>query len=241
MALIRDRIRAVLFDYGNTLIEFGPPQVEHEYGALVRTLTGMFGSCDAGRLRAVRDRQIVAPFSDDYRESDFRAICGELIQELYRFVPTEEHVDALVKARYASFLHVVELPDGVVPVLRTLGQRYRLALISNYPNSASILDSLAKIGLTEMFEAIVISGTVGYVKPHPRPFEVTLEQLRLAPGDCVYVGDNWLADVQGAKRIGMQAIHTSQYAPYERFDPADGDYEPDARITHLSELIPLLL
>jgi FMN phosphatase YigB (HAD superfamily) len=92
-----------------------------------------------------------------------------------------------------------------------------------------------------VFESITISGDVGYAKPHAKPFEVMLSQLGLSPAECVYIGDNWLADVQGSKRIGMYAILTTQYATYERFDPARGGYSPDVRIDHIKELESLFL
>jgi FMN phosphatase YigB (HAD superfamily) len=63
-----------------------------------------------------------------------------------------------------------------------------------------------------------------------------LEGLELEAGQCVYIGDNWLADVQGAKGIGMRAILTTQHVPYEKFERREGDHEPDARIGHLGEL-----
>ncbi|MBW1861384.1 MAG: HAD family hydrolase [Deltaproteobacteria bacterium] len=241
MPIIPADIRAIIFDFGNTLIEFGPRQIEYEYAALQKALTEMFGTCDTQHIKAIRDRQIVAPFNNDYKENDIRAICAELIKDAYDVVPSAEQVDILLQVRYDSFLHVVELPEGVLPLLEKLQRRYCLAMISNYPSSRTTLDSLAKIGLAEMFEAVVISDDVGYVKPHPRPFEAMMVYIGFAPEQCVYIGDNWLADVQGAKRIGMRAIHTTQYLPYEFFDPAEGDYEPDTRISHIDELESLLL
>jgi len=138
-------------------------------------------------------------------------------------------------------MEVVELPENVLPLLMKLSKRYRLSLISNYPCSRSIQDSLQKIGLSGVFEAVVISADVGYVKPDARPFEALLSELELAPSQCICIGDNWLADVQGGKRAGMYTIFSQQYTPYERFQRAAGDYDSDARITHLDDLEALLL
>ena len=87
----------------------------------------------------------------------------------------------------------------------------------------------------------MISADIGYVKPDARPFEALLSQLELAPSQCIYIGDNWLADVQGSKRAGMYSIFSRQYTPYERFDRTAGDDDPDARISHLDDLEALLL
>jgi len=197
-----DKIKAVCFDLGNTLIEFGPKQVLRLYTLLEKALTEMFGSCDEARLKAIRDRQITAPFRNGFKEDDLSALCKELIQGLYNITPDQHQVDKLVQVRYESFVHVIELPDGVLTLLEKLRQRYRIGLLSNYPCGRSIRDSLEKIGLSNMFESIVVSGEVGYVKPHARPFETLLSYMGLSPSDCVYIGDNWLADVQGCQADG---------------------------------------
>jgi len=165
----------------------------------------------------------------------------ELIQGLYNTTPSEEQVNILFDTRYNAFLQIVELPNNVLPLLNSLSEYYRLALVSNYPCGKCIRDTLNKIGLTDKFETIVISGEVGYVKPHPIPFETMLKSLNLKAKQCIYVGDTWLDDIQGAKRIGMQAIQTTQYVPYKTFPPSDGDYQPDAIISHLNESKHLLI
>ena len=241
MPIATDKTKALCFDLGNTLIEFGPKQVAYKNDALEELLEELFGFCDSERLKAIRDRQILAPYENGYRENDLAAVCDELIREAYDVEPQPEHVQALVRNRYETFVHIVELPEGVLPLLDKLRQRYQLGLLSNYPCGQSIRDALDKTGLTEMFEAIVVSGEVGYAKPHPTPFETLLGQLGRSPSECVHIGDNWLADIQGAKRLGMGAILTTQYVPYESFEPHEGDHPPDVSIEHLDELEELLL
>lgn len=234
-------IEAVCFDLGNTLIEFGPRQIANQFAALQEALESQFGDCDPDRLKEIRNRQLAAPFRNGYVENDLRAICRELVVEIYGVQPDDNEVDQLMEARFKAFLDDVELPDGVQALLDELGRRYRLALLSNYPCSRSILAGLEKIGLTRFFESTTVSGDVGYVKPHRRPYEVMLAELALAPGSCVYVGDNWLADVQGSKRMGMFSIHTTQYRPYETIEPVEGDFSPDLQIDHFRELESVFL
>ena len=241
MSVQPDQTKALCFDLGNTLIEFGPRQIAHQYELLKGALEEMLGPCDGAALKAVRDRQIVAPYSNGYRENDLRECGAELIREIYEVEPEDHQVDALVEARYQAFMDGVEVTGEVLELLGKLQTRYRLALLSNYPCGRSIRDGIAKLGLAEFFACIVVSGEVGFVKPHPRPYELMLEGLGLNADQCVYVGDNWLADVQGAKGVGMRAVLTTQHVPYERFEPKEGDHQPEARIGNLAELEGLFL
>ena len=240
MAFLSDAVSTLVFDYGNTLIEFGRKQLNSNHEAIAETLELLFGACDKERLIDIRNRQILAPFINGYRENIFSEICGELISLLYEKVPDDNGIDQLTRARYDAFISSVSLPDGVLDLLESLKQRYRLALLSNYPCGQSIRDSLDNIGLTPMFEAVVVSGDVGYVKPHSRPFEVLLNKMGVPTSECVLIGDNWLADIQGAKQMGMQAVFTTQYESPEYLKPREGDHEPDAQITHIDQLRGLL-
>ena len=240
MTFKHDTVSTLIFDYGNTLIEFGRKQLDINHKAIAETLVTLFGDCDIEQLKRIRDRQILAPYRTGFRENVFPEICGELIRQLYDETPDENGIKKLTSARYDAFVDCVSLPDGVLDLLEALDHRYRLALLSNYPCGQSIRDSLDKIGLTPMFETVVVSGDVGYVKPHPRPFEVLLNTMAVSSSECVLIGDNWLADIQGAKQMGMQAILTTQYESSEQFKPRDGDHEPDARIRHINELRGLL-
>jgi putative hydrolase of the HAD superfamily len=241
MPFSKNGIKAVLFDYGNTLIEYGPKQVEAQYTALETVLSGMFGHCDSTRLKAIRDRQALAPYHNGYVENDMELITSELIEELYGIVPEDVQIGALIETRYKSFVHAIEVSGDVPSLLIRLRDQYRLGLISNYPCSRSIEGSLEKTELRDFFETVVVSGDLGYAKPHSKPFETMLGHLKLHSEECLFVGDNWLADVQGAKRMGMPVILISQYTPYDEFKPSDGDHQPDATISHLSELDALLL
>ena len=125
--------------------------------------------------------------------------------------------------------------------MERLRSHYRLGLLSNYPSGGTIRESLRNLGIAHLFESVVVSGDVGYIKPHPKPFEIILEQLALSPHQTVMVGDSWLADIEGAKRIGMQAILLTQYAPHGQACQSAGDHQPDVSISCLTALETLLL
>lgn len=244
MPLDTTNIDCILFDYGNTIIEFSRRQIAMLDEALTAGLARHFAAPDPKAVATIRDRNRLAPYAGDppeYRENDIVEITENLIRELYGCAPDPAVVADLVRARYDAFLAVLETPEYVPGILEQLRKRYRLAVVSNYPVGDAIRDGMAQSGIDRFFEIIVVSGDLGYCKPHPAPFEAALAHLGTAPERAVYVGDNWLADVQGAKRLGMQAVRTHQWTPPEPFGPQPGDYLPDAEINHFTELPRLLL
>ncbi len=230
------RIKAVLFDYGNTLIPFARPQMDACDSALCAAMERHFGPVDRERLKEIRDVDRLAPFNNGYRENDLTEIATSLIRRLFDRQPTPEQIADLLRARFDAVVAAIEAPPYAAEVLADLKKRYRLALVSNYPDGSAIRASLVRTGLGPFFESVVVSGDVGFVKPHPRPFEACLDQLRLAASDVVYVGDNWLADVQGAKRTGIQVVWIRQWEAVDNFTPEVDDLQPEAVIDHLTEL-----
>ena len=76
-------IKAVVFDYGNTLVEFGPKQVVIQNESLFSLLVKLFGACDRELFTSIRHRQIIAPYdTDEFIENNREGICVELIEKL---------------------------------------------------------------------------------------------------------------------------------------------------------------
>ena len=230
------QISTIIFDHGNTLVEFGKHQILYQNNELYKGLISRYGECDPADIKAVRDRQIVRPFQNGFQENNLYEICAELVREVYKVEPEKEDVQQLVQIRCKSYLYGMEPDQDLIRVLAGLQARYQLGLLSNYPISPPVHEGLRIVEIDSFFQAVVVSADIGYVKPHPLPFKAVLEKMNVRAANAVYVGDNWLADIQGAKRIGMKAIYTTQYVPYEKFDPEQGDFEPDARITHINQL-----
>jgi putative hydrolase of the HAD superfamily len=102
----------------------------------------------------------------------------------------------------ASAWHVFADVEPAVEALTAAG--LRLAVVSNWLWGGSEL--IHTLELARHFEALIISARVGYQKPHPRIFEHALEVLDAEPGTAVHVGDNYRADVVGARRVGITPV-----------------------------------
>lgn len=63
MQHLATNLETVLFDYGNTLIEFGPDQVDHCDRAMSAAISEMFGPHNYERLTEILHRERRAPYS----------------------------------------------------------------------------------------------------------------------------------------------------------------------------------
>ncbi len=93
---------------------------------------------------------------------------------------------------------------GTAEQLHEIGERYRIAVISNA--DGKIADVLQKCGIAHCFRTITDSGLVGYEKPHPEIFRKAMLSMNAAPEESLYVGDVYSVDYLGATGAGMQAL-----------------------------------
>ena len=108
-------------------------------------------------------------------------------------------------------------------VLTALKVRYRLALITNAQGQTE--EGKHRLGhypeLKNFFEVIVVAGEGGVpAKPDPEPFHLCLRQLRIAPAESVYVGDDWRIDVCGSEAAGMHPVWLKHRTLRRNWPPA---------------------
>jgi putative hydrolase of the HAD superfamily len=102
--------------------------------------------------------------------------------------------------------------DDVLPALDAVATTsIRLAVISNWDERLRPL--LQQLKLTDYFETIVVSCEVGFAKPSPVIFEQAAKKLGLPATSILHVGDNFTADVQGARDAGLRAIRIDRKSP----------------------------
>ncbi|MFD8722474.1 HAD family hydrolase [Streptomyces sp. NPDC059629] len=125
---------------------------------------------------------------------------------------------------------LIAYPDAL-PFLRALGG-VRVIVCSNW--GWDLDRALEQTGLDTTVHAAISSARVGARKPHPLVYRAVLEAAGATPGEVLFVGDSWHADVQGPRAHGMRAV---QLCREGLPGPSAG---PD-RIATLGELIPIIL
>jgi putative hydrolase of the HAD superfamily len=239
-SVIPDRIRALVFDYGNTVVPFGPPEIARCDEALAAAMERLYGPVDRARLAALRNEDRLAPYAGDppaYRENDLAAITARAVRVLTGREPAPEDLKALILTRFNAFVESIVVPDTLPPLLDALARRYRLGLCSNYPDAGAIRASLRRTGLDRRFDPVIVSADVGRVKPHPAMFDAVRAALDLPAHEIAFIGDNWLADVQGARRAGLWTAWCVRWDAPEAMPRRPDDLQPDTVLTRLEALL----
>jgi FMN phosphatase YigB (HAD superfamily) len=205
-------IRAVFFDLDGTLRHNLPSGGEFfaDYAAQLGVR-----AAPEDRLRVVRwehsywansaelkaDKQMYAEekaFWNHYAARQLAAL-GASDQEVEILAPK---VMEYMVASYKPKSVVPQDAMRVLPMLKEGG--YTLAVISN--REWSYQKELESLGLASFFELAVAGGEIRMWKPEPYIFAHTCERLGIDPGEAAYVGDNYFADVVGARRAGLRPV-----------------------------------
>jgi len=111
-----------------------------------------------------------------------------------------------------SVQYIEHLPDhnalfkGAIPVLDYLSAKYTLHIITNGFNEVQHL-KLSRSNIAVYFNQVITSESVGVKKPNPRIFNHALERAQAAAHESLMIGDSVEADVLGALKVNMKAIH----------------------------------
>ncbi len=228
----RKKIRAVLFDAGNTLIF---PRVDR----IARTLTSLgYRASVEDFYRAERagkrklDEWLWPQLNEGRapRRADYY-YWAEYLRALVEIVGVPEKKRAEVATEIGEGFKDIKawsrMFDGTSDYLRALrGRGYFLAVISN---SLGLIEAqLERVSLAQHFRFILDSYWVGIEKPHPDIFKQALGRCGMEPAQAVYVGDLYSTDVGGAHGAGLHGVLMDWVGAYPR--------AASPRITSLPEL-----
>ena len=99
------------------------------------------------------------------------------------------------------------LPDApeLLAALRAAG--IKCGLVSNTAFSRESMDAYLRVrGLADYLDAVVYSSEIGWRKPKPQIFRAVLAKLEVSAAETAFVGDDVVADVEGAIGAGIAAI-----------------------------------
>lgn len=200
----KPEILAVIFDLDDTLWPMLPliTQAEQALSHWLWANVPTIGQHElVAHMRALRDELLP---TDPRFSYDLWALRHAMLSRLLSGEEVDpQRVRQLADAGMAVFAKArnqVSLFDDVLGGLTEIGKVRRLGSISNG------FADLEEIGLASHFQVSLAAHRFGCAKPDPRIFLAACAALEVAPGQAIYVGDDLLADVQGARAAGLRSV-----------------------------------
>ncbi len=177
------------------------------------------------------------------REYPFEIPLGEALKRAGIKCPRDILTEIVKKISEYEFHTLNEDAELVLRRLKEMG--YIVGVISNTRLLIPRI-FLQKKGLDKYLDVIVLSREVGYIKPHPKIFEVALNSTNVKPEESMYIGDVLEIDVYGAKRLGMIGVLYGEPEPVYSMvglnlrSLVDKPIEPDYIIKRLKEVLDIV-
>jgi putative hydrolase of the HAD superfamily len=241
-------VKAVLFDFADTL---------------VHTERFDYDTCLRKMLQSLSDNGISVPFEDFkegyfvsrdrfYRktektleEQDFTERIRETLEPCgIKLSANDKRVRQASEAFSDCFAESLTIDSYLPSLLQRLHRKYKLAVVSNMSFATAIFQSLRRFDIAKHFDAVMVSGVLGWRKPSPRIFQEVLRALNTKAQEAVFVGDSPIADTEGAKQLGMKTVLIVEK---DRQEPSTDTFqfyikekksnvEPDRTISKLANL-----
>lgn len=236
-------IQAVVFDMGDTLVEF--PPFEELIPAGFEYAYDQIASAQA--LDSIECREFVSALMEEETlawkrlgKSPSNECLGAVITRALDNLGVGQGTDSARAIEDAFYEYVWSAPTPLADASSTLRdlQRLgiRLALISNTLwQSRTHERHLERDGLLHYFEHRAFSSSKPWAKPHPSIFLETLTLLGVGPEQAIFVGDRPPDDIKGALDVGMFAV-----LKHSKHSDLAGP-KPHAEISSLSEIVNLVL
>jgi putative hydrolase of the HAD superfamily len=245
------QVRAIGFDLFNTLVTVEPPTIQEAASRLTNALAESGFPVEAESFqRAHRESavQFLKQSRKDGKETHNRFWVSEaLASQGHRVHPDDPRIASAVDAYFSAFLEYSHPLPGTLEMLAELKGRCLLGLLSNFTHAPAAWKILEGAGLTPFFDVVLISGDLGYRKPHPMVFERLIEVLKVEKDELLFVGDDPDSDISGAQKAGLRPVwHTvvrDQKIPHAKgVATVAGDVVDSTvpRISSWGELIHLL-
>jgi putative hydrolase of the HAD superfamily len=237
------RYSAILFDLDDTLLDFSAGETK----ALRKALTIV--DINISDDEWMRIWQTYQPISSNYwqqkqsnslsRQQVIAASLQDTFTALdYNFADSSR----LAQIYWDVFCHTAYLNPEVLPTIKALSNYYQLGIVSNgYTDSQA--SRLKASGLSNYFQSVVISESIGYRKPAPEIFNIALTELAVTSSKTLFVGDSITHDYQGAINAGIDFCYyqkRSQSVEVVQSPLPKLDLQPQNTINNMSQVINIL-
>lgn len=119
--------------------------------------------------------------------------------------------DSDLSRRFSDeFFSIIHTKKKLMPyaanILEYLKPKYNLYIISNGFRELQN-KKMRAAGIENYFKKVILSDDIGIMKPYPEIFHFALSATQSDVKNSIMIGDNWDADITGAKGVGMDQVY----------------------------------
>jgi 2-haloacid dehalogenase len=202
--------------YAHTTARFGLDDPDHHFATYVEINRAMWAAVERGELdpTEVRHRRFEQFNRSVGLDADAHLMADEFVWGL---------------GAHGELYH------GVADLLAALASRASLALVTNGLGDVQ-RSRLSRLGITDYFDAIIVSSEVGVTKPRPAIFELAFAALgEPEKSTAVMIGDSLTSDIAGGRNFGIATCWYNRHGQV-----ADRGDAPTHEIIDLAELLGLV-
>lgn len=134
-------------------------------------------------------------------------------------ISREDYRETIAELSGLTLADVVELLEKgsdinvqLLEFIRMLKKNYKVGMLSSVaPNR---LEQFLTVEQRGLFDAVVLSHEIGYVKPEPQAYQIAADRLGVMPEECIFVDDQE-RNITGAQEVGMRALHYKNFIQFE--------------------------
>jgi putative hydrolase of the HAD superfamily len=222
-------LEAVLFDWGDTLMQFA-------YSPELVSAGHRAGLAAIGRDGLPDDHALTEHFREHYEpffwvpgtveEIEYPELVRRLLAD-FEVTIDDDELRRYLEAEHSAWDPARVLGAHTHALLESLRARgLKLGLVSNAFDPGWLLHlDLEQMGLAQRVDFSVFSSEVGTRKPHPAIFERALEALGVEPENALFVGDRLYEDIRGAGELGMTTVQALWFRVDEHADGREPDHQ----------------
>ncbi len=234
---MKNKIKAVIFDIGNTLIDATSiAEKALTYTAIQLKNQNLIESTDK--------------FCKTYKDID-KQVEGIDVNHLYSgmqiLIRVAEKLN--LKQRHFFYYNFISIYRKHVKTsishnvsarkvfAKLKGRNIKIGILSDGTTYEQI-EQLHLLGILDYIDEIVTSQELMFEKPHPKTFSAILDKLKCSSENSIMVGDDILRDINGAKKIGMTTVLITKYLNKDILKTKTNN--ADYTITTINELFKIL-
>jgi len=242
--LSNKQIKAVIFDLGDTLLNFGKVDTgslflkagrySYDYLKNAGQPVCSFQRYLWGNLLGIRAKSFFSGLvGNDFDSLEVLKSYGH--RKKYKL--TDEQWEDVNRCWYQPLKELTKVESDLIETLTKLRDSgLKLGILSNtFVNACSLDNHLQELGILEFFPMRIYSYQYEFRKPNVKIFRVAAEQIDTLAENIMFVGDRVNKDVKGALKAGMKPALITAYTNAGKKRPA-GSIEIE-RISELPEII----